>query len=204
MALAPEVLVVSVSLAVLVVPVPVVVEVVAVSVMEIVAAIVTVSIGAHVVLVVRHGMAATTVQDVAVTVVVRVVDAAEVLGSELVVPARGNKTVDHELTTTRRSTRGIQCRRPMPMISTSRRNRLHSPTPGETGTTRSTPDRCRIPKFSHRARRRQVPRSNRSSSRNNRQPPSYRQRNLSSSSRSRNSPNRRPLPPSLLRWFRLR
>lgn len=96
MALAPEVLVVSASLAVLVVPVPVVVEVVAVSVMEIVAVIVTVSIGAHVALVVRHGMAATTVRDVAVTVVARVVDAAEVLGSELVVPARGIKTVDHE------------------------------------------------------------------------------------------------------------
>lgn len=96
MALAPEVLVVSVSLEVPVVPVPVVVEVVAVSAKEIVAVIVMVSIGAHVALVVRHGMVATMVQDVAVTVVAREVDAAEVLGSELVVPARGIKTVDHE------------------------------------------------------------------------------------------------------------
>lgn len=71
MALAPEVLVGSAWLAVLVVPVPVVVvEVVAVSAMAIVAVIVTVSIGAHVALVVRHGMAATTVRDAAVTVVV--------------------------------------------------------------------------------------------------------------------------------------
>lgn len=96
MALAPEVQVVSASLAVLVVPVPVAVEVVAVSVTEIVAVTVTVSIGVHVALVAHLGMAATTVRDVAVTVVARVVDAVEVLGSELVVPARGIKTVDHE------------------------------------------------------------------------------------------------------------
>lgn len=97
MALAPVDLVVNVLLEVRVVPaVLVVVEVVAVSVMEIVAVIVTVSIEAPVFLVVLRGMAATMVQDVAVTPVVREVDAVEVLGSELVVPVRGIKTEDHE------------------------------------------------------------------------------------------------------------
>lgn len=97
MALAPVDLVVSVSLEVWVVPAVLVdVEVVAVSAMEIVAVIVTVSIGAPVVRVVLRGMAATTVRDVAVTPVAREVDAVEVLGSELVVPARGIKTGDHE------------------------------------------------------------------------------------------------------------
>lgn len=84
----PEVLVVRAVL--------VVVEVVAVSVMEIVAVIVTVSIGAHVARVVLRGMVATMVRDVAVMLVVRVEDAVEVLGSELVVPVRGIKTGDHE------------------------------------------------------------------------------------------------------------
>lgn len=86
----------SVSPAVLVVLVRVAGEVVAASATEIVAAIVTVSTGALVVLAVPRGMAATMAQAVAVTEVARGVDAAEVLGSELVVPVRGNKTGDHE------------------------------------------------------------------------------------------------------------
>lgn len=86
----------SVSLAVLVVLVRVAEEVVAASAMETVAAIVTVSTEAPVVRADPRGMAATTAQAVAVTWVARGVDAAEVLGSELVVPVHGNKTEDHE------------------------------------------------------------------------------------------------------------